>query len=150
MGATERSLWVKFRDEMVPRVGGRWERVENGVVIGMPDTNYCVRGVEGWIELKEARMGLPGSRTKKQGVFEYNRGLSIEQVNWLLKQESAGGRGFILARVQDTSYLWHGRDAAGFNGANIEELGARAAWYGKSFDCPRLRMQLLEREEAYW
>lgn len=130
MGQTEKTLWTKFRREVVAEHGGRWERIENGVGVGMPDTNYCYKGCEGWIELKEAINGLPGSRTKKQGVFEYNRGLSLEQVNWHLKQHNAGGRSFVLARVIETCYLWLGADVVQFNAANIEELGARAVWAG--------------------
>lgn len=131
MGASEKTLWTKVRRDVVAKIGGRWDRIENGVGVGMPDTNYCLKGCEGWIELKEARLGLPGSRTKKTGVFTYNRGLSLEQVNWLLKQKSVGGRAFVLARVHDVCYLWDGSDAAEFNAATIEELGARALWYGE-------------------
>jgi hypothetical protein len=30
----------------------RWDRIENGVGVGMPDINYCLSGIEGWIEMK--------------------------------------------------------------------------------------------------
>lgn len=100
---SERTFWRRVSVEL-RALGGRWERVENGLSEGMPDVNYCVQGVEGWLELKWA-YGLPGARSGK-GVFEYymNHGLLASQVTWALTQDNAGGRVHILAGAR--GYVW--------------------------------------------
>lgn len=140
----EVSLWTRMRVACIEAAGGgRWERVENGIVDGMPDVNFCVKGVEGWVELKVARE-LPGPRTERKGVFTYNRGLSLSQVNWHLKQQSVGGRSFVFAFVVANGYyLWHGNDVERFNAATLEELGAGAIWFGKKMDEQMVRQLTL-------
>lgn len=103
--SSEKAFWVRIRPRLIEAArGGRWDRVENGVCVGMPDVNFCIEGCEGWIELKWARK-LPGTRSGK-GVFEYtgNHGLTREQENWATAQKQAGGHVVIIAGAHD--HVW--------------------------------------------
>jgi len=59
-----------------------FQRIETSTIQGVPDINYCIEGVEGWIELKVSR----GKLSRFQKVWIYTR----------LKH---GGRVFILVSV---------------------------------------------------
>src|SRR5262245_18814529 len=48
----EHDLWVMLRDRM--KLVGHFARIENMVGRGMPDVTYCIRSIEGFIELKHA------------------------------------------------------------------------------------------------
>jgi hypothetical protein len=68
-------------------------------------------------------------------VFSYasNHGMSVDQINWHLRQAQAGGRSFILAGIPTQGYvLWAGHDAERFNACDIEGLRAGAVWWGMS------------------
>jgi hypothetical protein len=65
--------------------GFHWQAIESGITGGgIPDSNYCVNGVEGWVECKRA------SSSKID--------LSPDQVGWHLRRYRAGGRTFIAVR----------------------------------------------------
>lgn len=64
-----------------------WVSVETGLTEqGVPDSNYCVDGIEGWVEYKL-------STTNK--VW-----LKPEQIGWLERRSRAGGRTFVAVRFQ--------------------------------------------------
>lgn len=117
----EKDFWTKIRsiirEEKIP---GRWERVENGIISGMPDVNYCVRGKEGWIELKSGR--APAKNTTI--VFKSTRGLDQSQVNWHLFQAQNGGNSMILIRLDGRNFAFPGRLAAEINGLTLEEMAS--------------------------
>lgn len=75
------------------------ERVENGVLDGMGDVNYVIRGNEGWIELKAVE--LP-KRDSTPVLLE--KGLSIQQVNWHLLRATQCARTWIF--VSAAPYRW--------------------------------------------
>lgn len=108
---SEKNLWTKLRTTIQKMgIGGRWERVENGVGSGMPDVSYCVEGREGWIELKHGAMPSKDSTR----VFKSQRGLDITQINWHLNQHQAGGSSFILIEL-GSAYFW-------FKGSEAEKV----------------------------
>jgi hypothetical protein len=64
-----------------------WQSIETGGTgKGIPDSNYCRGGVEGWVEFKITK--------------GWTAGLRPEQVGWHLKRQNAGGRTFIAIRQQ--------------------------------------------------
>lgn len=107
-----------------------WQRIESGLTGGgIPDTNYCVNGIEGWIEWKKTNSNKVTMRP--------------DQVGWHLRRYRAGGRTFIAVRLQhsggprrgvpvDSLYLYAGRDARllAMDGLRSKPLGSwsRGAW----------------------
>jgi hypothetical protein len=66
-------------------VGGHWQHIETGSTAGgVPDDNYCVEGVEGWVESKQTHGWTVKFRTG--------------QVAWLMRRSTAGGRCFVAIR----------------------------------------------------
>lgn len=96
------------------------ERVENGLVDGMADVNYVIRGVEGWVELKDRDDGAP-TRDSTPVLIAKN-GIRREQENWHLRRSQKMGRTFILIRAKPHIWLIPGQRIASINGANIAEL----------------------------
>ena len=71
-------------------------RIENGVEVGTPDVNYCIDGVEGWIELKEFGQ-CPASGIVRIPLF------TQEQKIWLYERCKAGGNAFFFLKIKDLS-----------------------------------------------
>lgn len=69
-------------------------RVENNAGTGAPDVNGCYMGVSVWIENKI----IKGKRTTFQPT----------QPSWIFTRTNHGGRVFVLARKDDTLYLYEG------------------------------------------
>jgi hypothetical protein len=70
-----------------------WQSIEShSTGRGTPDSNYCVDGVEGWVEFKAAT----GNRTK----------VRLEQVAWMESRARHGGRTFIAVRQVRDDTLW--------------------------------------------
>lgn len=61
--------------------------VENTARPGTPDINYCLKGVEGWIELKD----------------EWSKTLRKAQVIWIRNRLKAGGNVIIVYRLEHYS-----------------------------------------------
>lgn len=62
-----------------------WQAIETGGTgRGIPDSNFCYKGIEGWVEYK-ASSG-------------WSVGLRPEQVAWHLKRTRAGGNTWIAVR----------------------------------------------------
>lgn len=70
-------------------------RVENGVVDGMPDAYIVLEGFMNWVELKAP---IEPARATT-ALFSGNHKLSISQRNWLLAHRQAGGRGWIAVET---------------------------------------------------
>jgi hypothetical protein len=93
-------VWHVMRDKVAAY--GHWERVENAAGSGMPDVNYCVNGVEGWVELKIAER--VGSKPPK---------LTLGQVMWAEERARNRGRAFLLVRYERPQTSWCLYDAVG-------------------------------------
>lgn len=72
---------------------------------GIPDSNFCGEGVEGWIEFKQTGGWKIGS-------------LQVDQIGWHLARHRAGGRTFIVTR------RWH--DGGPRKGPAVDELWMHA------------------------
>lgn len=65
--------------------GVDFQRIESGAVgSGCPDLNYCIDGVDGWIEFKATE--------------NYTVVFRQEQPGWIARRTRAGGRVLILTR----------------------------------------------------
>jgi hypothetical protein len=86
-----------------------WVTIETGLTEqGIPDSNFCFGGVEGWIEFKlTSTLRVP---------------LRSEQVGWLMRRSRAGGRTFVVIRhrsvagpikgpARDRLIIYHGASA---------------------------------------
>lgn len=88
-------------------LGGVWPpghfcRVEPPPTPGIPDINYCVEGVEGWIELK----------VLYRGRFPYaKRFLRASQRRWMRQRLVVHGRVFVLAKDGDWLVAWTAQNA---------------------------------------
>ena len=85
-----------------------FQSIEVGFDRGVPDTNFCCEGVEGWIEFKETK----GIKVN----------VSPEQCAWMARRARAGGRTFIAVRQRtgEDDLLWI---ASGEFGERLREAG---------------------------
>lgn len=109
----------------MPHAQDRLDRIENVVVVGMPDVNFCSGGVESWIELKSPKE--PARSTTP--LFGSNHKLSQDQINWLLRQRQAGGRCFVLVATDKRWMLLNGALADAINRMTVTELIDNALWH---------------------
>lgn len=99
------------------RKGFHWQAIESGLTGGgIPDSNFCSQGVEGWVECK--------------WTAGYQVTLDVDQVGWHMTRARRGGRTFIAVRrhcaagprrvAADELYL-----IPGIYAASAVELGLR-------------------------
>lgn len=82
-----------FRQNL--RDGIHWQAIESPVTgSGVPDTNYCGGGVEGWIEFKKCE-------SNKVRIDPF-------QVSWHEARIRHGGRTFLAVRKQEELHLYSG------------------------------------------
>lgn len=103
----------------------RIDRIENLMVVGMPDINFCSEGTECWIELKSPLEPVRSS-TK---LFGSNHKLSQDQKNWFLRQRNAGGLCYILIFSDKRILLIDGKHADKLNDMTVAELVAVSLYH---------------------
>lgn len=108
----------------VPQPGDRLDRVENVVVTGMPDINFCSGGKECWIEMKSPTE----PKRSTTPLFGSNHKVSQDQANWMLRQFRAGGRAFFLIVTDKRWILISGAFADEINKMTVAELVESARW----------------------
>lgn len=108
----------------LPKGKDRFDRIENLVLTGMPDINYCFDGIEGWIELKNPTE--PKRATTK--LFASNHKLSQDQKNWFKRQIDAGGNCWVIIATDRMWYLIHGTHADSINEMTIDEILEYSHW----------------------
>lgn len=106
MITSEKGMWTYLASRV--KKYGHFTRIESGsTVLGQPDVNYCIAGVEGNLELKYASSG---NRAKKLT-------LRASQYQWMNQRINAGfaTHVWILAYVEpiDKWVLVHGSYAKG-------------------------------------
>lgn len=127
-----------FRTKLT--VGWHWQSIETGGTgLGVPDSNYCSNGIEGWIEYKQTE--------------GWTVDLRPEQVSWITTRVLRGGQVFIAVRRKnqggprrgapvDELWLWPGRLARELreNGLKTGEtpiyfgIGGPARWDWKEIE----------------
>ena len=121
---TEKHAYKIFRQK-VARHGDRVDRVENVLVSGMPDINYCSLGEECWIELK-----CPTEpKRKTTPLFGSNHKVSQEQKNWFLRQTTAVGNAYFLIVTNSRWMLIDGAHADEINEMTTSRLAYVALWH---------------------
>jgi hypothetical protein len=123
----ESSLWKLIKNKYSKF--GHIIRVENPILPGTPDVNYCFDGLEGWIELK----AIPHWPRRPKTLVRIDH-YTLEQRLWARERSWAGGRVFMLLRVdEEREYLLiHGAVAADNIGiTNRQELTDLALVWGK-------------------
>jgi len=113
---TSKAVWTQLRDNAPPFA--RLNRVENNVGFGIPDVNGCFLGNEFWIEIKIGTI----RRDPEQPIFDKKYGMTVEQINWHIEQNQAGGRSFILLRIGENLFLVEGHKASRVNQWTLDAL----------------------------
>ncbi len=107
------------------RVDRVLNRIENGVLDGMPDTYVGIDGVSNWIELKcPVEPARPTT-----ALFSGNHPLSISQRNWLLAHRQAGCRGWVAIETASCVMLIGAQWADSVNKGTLQELQALAHFW---------------------
>jgi hypothetical protein len=105
------------------RPGDRLDRVENAVISGQPDVNGCLQGEDVWVELKAPTE--PKRAATPLMTSNGNHPLLQTQINWMARQQQAGGIAFILIRTDKRMLLVDGtKYATGhhFNRYTVEQM----------------------------
>lgn len=108
----------------VPEPGDRLDRIENPLVVGMPDINMCIGGTEVWIEQKSPKEPVRSTTP----LFGSNHKISQEQQNWFLRQRQAGGKCYFLIVSDKRWMLLPGFLADEINGMTVGELLEQCVW----------------------
>ena len=103
----------------------RVDRVENLLVMGMPDINLCIRGHHMWIELKTPTE----PKRPATPLFGSNHKVSQPQMNWFLRNNKAGGIGWILIASNKRWLLIDSAHADRVNSMTVDTLIANARWH---------------------
>ena len=89
---------------------------------GVPDTNYCVAGCEGWIEFKRC----VGWRVR----------VSAEQVAWAERRVAHGGRVLVVCRRPDSLWTFRGSDLRLLKVERLLEVAPLLVWQGRPASWP--------------
>lgn len=108
----------------VPEPGDRLDRIENPMVVGIPDINMCIEGTEIWIEQKSPKE----PKRSTTALFGSNHKVSQGQKNWFLRQQRAGGKCYFLIVTDKRWMLIPGFLADEINKMTIGELLEQCAW----------------------
>lgn len=108
----------------VPESGDRLDRIENPMVVGIPDINMCIEGTEIWIEQKSPKE----PKRSTTALFGSNHKVSQGQQNWFLRQQRAGGKCYFLIVTDKRWMLIPGFLADEINKMTIGELLEQCAW----------------------
>lgn len=118
MKPREANVYARLKERIL-RPTDRFERVENGLVTGMPDVNYCIAGEEGWVEIK-----APAEPVRAEtALFGSGHPVKIEQINWLHKQHMAGGIAWLFIATERRLMLIAGGTVAALE-RRVNELSA--------------------------
>jgi hypothetical protein len=83
---------------------------------GVPDSNYCHRGVEGWVEMKKAN----GHKVR----------VTPEQVGWAERRMRCGGRVFFAVRKRGTLWLFPGTAGRNMIDGPFDRVTSLGRWDG--------------------
>jgi hypothetical protein len=94
-----------------------WLAVETGLTsLGVPDSNYCYDGHEGWVEMKKAN----GWRTR----------VSPAQVGWAERRLRHGGKVFVAIRKRKDLWLYTGWALRDLISGRIDAAYSIGQWTG--------------------
>lgn len=100
----------------------RIDRIENNLSSGIPDVSACINGVDVWIELKYAEKWPARASTRLLSRY----GLNPDQVNWHIRQATAGGASYVAVGVGRETLVASGADARTINDWTQEDWANNA------------------------
>lgn len=123
----ESNVYARLKDR-VARPTDRFDRIENGIGVGMPDVNYCILGCEGWIEIKAPHEPARPSTA----LLKSNHPLGVDQVTWFRRQHMARGLAWLFVASGQRLLLIKGSSVsalgARINSLSATELEGHAVW----------------------
>lgn len=125
MHAGEKQLHHWLRGTML-QPKDRLDRVENVVLPGMFDANYCFAGVEGWIEYKAPSEDRKRATT---ALFSGEHKLSKDQRNWGIAQKLAGGRCWVMVNTESRRMLFGPESFYALNEMTVYQAIQAARWH---------------------
>lgn len=129
---SEHSLWERIRNNIGHR--GHFTRLEFNPEAGVPDVDFCIKGVEGKIELKYT--GAAPARADTP-VFKHG-GLRDPQVIWIYTRWRHGGNVFVLPQIGDELLLVPGSEARRFNALTLHALRKASTWSNRGAMTPAI------------
>ena len=126
MSATESDFWNEIKRGIGSKPLSHFQRIETSTAPGVPDLNYCIDSISGWIELK--RVNTVPARSSTILKIPHFTG---EQRGWLLKRASCGGRCFVALRAGEETFLFLGGQASRYLGISwtVEQCRTRAVYH---------------------
>lgn len=106
---------------------GDWTPIESGLTaMGVPDSNFCIAGAEGWIEFKRC--------------LHWKVSMRPEQIGWAERRMRHGGRVFLAVwRAEQELWLLTGWAARVAKVSGLREVPKRTligVWEGPPADWP--------------
>ena len=110
MKRRDENTFKKYLVSQVLKGYGHVQSHEDKYSTGIPDIDYCIYGVAGWIELKIVQDWPAQPTTTLHTSLKH---LTNDQINWMLRRSLAGGNVYLLLKVMSTKeyLLFHGEDA---------------------------------------
>jgi len=126
MSRRESDLWSEMYRALSHLPLHHFQRIENSCSEGVPDVEFCINGVSGWIELKRLHRGPVRPDTVLK-VDHFSGG----QRAWLMRRATCRGRCFVLLRVDQETFLFSGGHAAAHLGNTwtMADCRAQALFY---------------------
>ena len=93
---------MTLKKYLLRKMGRRWfvQSHEDLHSTGIPDLSFSVKGVNGWIELKQIEKWSGSGKKAKPKKF------TSSQINWLKRANKHGGYCFVLVKVDMEYYLF--------------------------------------------
>lgn len=85
------------------KIGCHVQRIEDMFSVGVPDLNFCYRGLDVWLEGKFVK--LPKKNNTKLNFGAKNESRLLTQRNWLNKRLAAGGWAFVWAKTDSGKWI---------------------------------------------
>ena len=120
----ESNAYKNFKENLSLNSDERVDRVENAMVSGMFDVNYCIGGVEGWVELKAPTE----PKRPTTPLFGSNHKVTQDQKNWALRQRMADGIASVLIATDKRWILVGQEHIEQINELTVDQLVAIAKW----------------------
>lgn len=121
---SESSDYRTFRRNIIgPK--DRIDRIENLMVLGMPDVNCCINGRDFWIEQKSPKE----PKRKSTKMFGSNHKISKDQMNWMKRHITAGGKAYFLIATDLRWMLLDGALADEINEMTVNQIVAASLWH---------------------
>ena len=123
---SENNFWRYIKNHM--KGIGIFTRIENSFFKGIPDVNFLIDGIEGWIELKY-REKFPVRTNTPIRLQHFTK----EQKLWHKNRVENGGRTFLFVKVDKTYYLFKGKNIQLVGDMNRKEMKSKSCktWLNK-------------------